>query len=201
MTWPERNTRRGCGGVPWLFVVCAVMAIAGCGGSAVKRTTTLGASESKTPPSVAIEVSIPALLAKRYIPKHFTCDGADVSLPVKWSEVPPGTVELAVFFLNPAPIKGAVFFDWAVAGLDPKFGGVSAGRLPRGAVVGRNSFGETGYSVCPARGIREEHVIVRLLALRKRVAVTQGFDAEAFYREARRYSSVVGLAGGIYRRT
>lgn len=53
-----------------------------------------------------------------------------MSLPVRWSGVPRGTVELAIFVLNLQRVHGRLFFDWALAGLSPALHGISAGTLP-----------------------------------------------------------------------
>lgn len=189
--------------------------VAGCGGSSTNSTTaTEGASQPPTvstattsasspsggEPAVTIEVTIPGLLAEGYIPARYTCDGANTSLPARWSKVPAGTSELAMFLVRlDSPAKHP-FFDWAVAGLSPNSHGVEAGRLPAGAVVGRNGFGRVGYSICPPRGSVEEHYILRLVALPHPLAAKPGFDAGALFNEAERHAKVVGLAGGVYTR-
>jgi phosphatidylethanolamine-binding protein (PEBP) family uncharacterized protein len=121
-------------------------------------------------------------------------------LPVRWSGIPTGTAELAVFVLNLQPVHGHLFFDWAVAGLRPTSHGISAATLPPGAVVGRNSFGNVGYSICPAKNIHEEQFIVRLVALRRLVSARPGVGAEALYQEAFRSAKAAGGTGGIYSR-
>jgi len=187
----------------WLLLgaLCAGIALAGCGASR-SATTTSGSQRVRTAsqpvPTNSIEVSIPALLREGYIPQRYTCDGADVSLPLRWSHVPSGTAEVAMFVVNLRPVHGRFFFDWAVAGLGPTSHGISAGILPLGAVVGRNSFGKVGYSICPAKGTGKEHYVVRVVALPHRLAAKQGFDAEAVYREAERSATAVGLGGGAY---
>jgi phosphatidylethanolamine-binding protein (PEBP) family uncharacterized protein len=192
------------------------LAVAGCGGSSPSPTGTSGgqSASSSTPvnpptrqttarsesvPTVSIVVTIPGLLSEQRIPERYTCDGADVSLPVRWSHVPSSIAELAVFVVNLRPVHGRFFFDWAVAGLRPAAQGISAGTLPPDAIVGRNSFGGVGYSICPAKGMREDFV-VRVLALPHPLAARPGFDAESVYREAERNAKVVGIGGGIYTR-
>lgn len=182
--------------------MCVGVALAGCGAS--RSSTATSRSEnartaSERVPAVTIDVTIPTLLPENRIPKRYTCDGADVSLPVRWSHIPPGTAELAMLVINLQSVQGRAFFDWAVAGLSPASHGISAGTLPPGVVVGRNSFGHVGYSICPAKGTREEHFIVRLVALSRPLAVKPGFDAEALYREVERSAKNVGLAGGVYK--
>lgn len=196
-------------------VVTAGLAAVGCGSRSpvvessrrpetVASTTAPAAPAAPTrtnrvaPPVLAIDVSIPGLLPGYRIPKRSTCDGADVSLPLKWSHVPRGTAELAMFVVALQPVNKKLVFDWAVAGLNPTSGGFSAGTLPPGAVVGRNSFGKVGYSICPPKGSGEEHYVVRVVALPRSLAAKPGFDAEALYQEAERSAKFVGLAGGVY---
>jgi phosphatidylethanolamine-binding protein (PEBP) family uncharacterized protein len=199
----------------------AGLALAGCGGSSTQSSpsptgTRSGQSgrssggvnssqrqtsgRSEPVPTVTMLVTIPALISEHWIPKRYTCDGADVSLPVRWSHVPTGTAELAMFVVNLHPVHGGFFFDWAIAGLSPTSRGISAGTLPPGVVVGRNSFGKVGYSICPAKGTRQEDFVVRVLALPRRLAVEPGFNAETVYREAERSAKIVGLGGGSYAR-
>ncbi len=189
-----------------VLVVAAVAAVlAGCGGS----SGTAGGHPQSPPPATAarapapvpagtIEVTIPTLLPERFIPARYTCDGTDTSLPVRWSDVPRGTAELVLFLasLRPTP----TFFNWAVAGLRPTTHGIAAGALPPGAVAGRNGYGQVGYSICPPQGTVEEHYVLRLEALPRRLVAGPGFDPETLYREAERISRTVGLAGGTYTR-
>jgi phosphatidylethanolamine-binding protein (PEBP) family uncharacterized protein len=142
---------------------------------------------------------VPTLLARLHLPRRYTCDGADRPLPVQWSDIPRGTAELALFIINYRPVHGSLFFDWAVAGIRPTSHGISAGGFQPGAVVGRNSFGKVGYSICPAQGKREIYA-VKLLALPHPLAARPGFDAEALYQEAQQSAKFVGLAATYYKR-
>jgi phosphatidylethanolamine-binding protein (PEBP) family uncharacterized protein len=117
-----------------------------------------------------------------------TCDGRNVSPALRWQGVPQGTAELALFAMNVQPVEGKLFFDWAVAGLDPELEEIEAGKLPRGAVVGRNSFGQTGYEICPEDG--SETYIFTLFALPKKLSHAQGFDPFALRK------AMHGAAGG-----
>lgn len=145
-------------------------------------------------------MTIPGLLKEGYIPKRYTCDGANTSLPVQWSKIPSGTAAVAMFLVNLRPVHGKLFFGWAVTGLSPTSRGVAAGTVPAEAIVGRNSFGKIGYSICPPKGTVEEHFILRVVALPHPLPAKAGFDAEALYKEAESAAKVVGLAGGVYTR-
>jgi phosphatidylethanolamine-binding protein (PEBP) family uncharacterized protein len=165
------------------------------------------AGQAAIPPApVTISVSAVGLPPQAHegvmppLPTHNTCDGANVWLPFTWSGVPNGTAELALFIVNLKPRNEAVFVDWAVAGLSPTSSGLPAGTLPSGAVVGRNGFGQVGYSICPPKGTSEIY-IARLVALSHPLHPRPAFDAKALYLEAARAAKAVGLAGaGSYSR-
>ena len=47
------------------------------------------------------------------IPKKYTCQGADVSVPLQWSGLPPGTKSLALIVDDPdAPDPAAPKLTW-----------------------------------------------------------------------------------------
>jgi hypothetical protein len=112
--------------------------------------------------------------------------------------VPPNSAELVLFAMNIQPVEGEIFFDWAVAGIDPSFEGIESGELPSGAVVGRNSFGKSGYSICPSES--GEAYMFALYALPKRLQPKSGFDARALREEVLATSGDVGLLPAVYAR-
>ena len=132
------------------------------------------------------------------LPAANTCDGKDTWPALAWRGVPPDTTELAVFAMSFKPVEGKLFVDWAVAGLDPSLEGIEAGRLPKGAVVGRNSFGKVGYSICPPEGA--ETYAFAVYALSKSLSPQQGFDARELRKEVLDVSGNVGLLPVLYAR-
>ena len=65
------------------------------------------------------------------IPRAHTCDGADLSPPLAWSELPDGTRELALIMDDPDAPKGT-WVHWVLYGLAPTVSGLPAG-VPRDA--------------------------------------------------------------------
>jgi phosphatidylethanolamine-binding protein (PEBP) family uncharacterized protein len=100
--------------------------------------------------------------------------------------------------MNLRPVNGTLFFDWAVAGLSPDLGAIEAGKLPKGAIVGRNSFGKKGYGICPESG--EETYMFTLFALPKKLSPEQGFDPLTLRKEVTDTSGNVGLLALSYLR-
>ena len=99
----------------------------------------------------------PAFQPGSRIPERYTCDGEDVSPPLRWSGAPPGTKSFALIAYDPdAP--GGTFVHWVLYD-------IPAGRaelpeaVPRSERVegvglqGLNDFGRVGYGgPCPPPG-------------------------------------------------
>jgi Raf kinase inhibitor-like YbhB/YbcL family protein len=97
------------------------------------------------------------------IPSRHTCDGEDLSPPLRWSNLPEGTRSLALVVDDPdAP--GGVFTHWLAWGLDPAAGGLGEGESA--PLEGENGFGATGYrGPCPPPGHGRHRYVFRLYAL------------------------------------
>ncbi len=132
------------------------------------------------------------------LPATYTCDGKGTSPALRWQGVPQGTAELVILTMNIQPVEEKLFFDWAVAGLSPDLTEVEAGELPKGAVVGRNSFGKVGYEVCPPSGA--ETYMFTVFALPQKLSPSQGFDPSALRKEVLDTSGNVGLLALSYAR-
>jgi phosphatidylethanolamine-binding protein (PEBP) family uncharacterized protein len=185
-------------GANGMFIATGVSIIAvgliGCGGA-----TTSSSSSISSPGSTADAASSPSSTPRRHVEIHdpestirltspvplqpiasrYTCDGADVPLPLRWSTVPADTVEQDVVIFELHPPAGRSAESWAVAGLGPSVRAISSGLLPHGAIVGRNNLGKTGYSVCPPHSVSAKY-IVRVMTRRHKVHVEPGFDSAAF---------------------
>jgi phosphatidylethanolamine-binding protein (PEBP) family uncharacterized protein len=125
----------------------------------------------------------------------YTCDGANTPPELHWSGVPAGTKELALFAISVQPFEEHLFIDWAVTGLDPGLEGIEAGQLPKGAVVGNNSFGEVLYSICPPR--EREAYMFAVYALPQKLGLKRGFDGLTARQEVLDVSGDVGLLPAV----
>lgn len=84
------------------------------------------------------------------IPDRNTCADAGVSPAMTWSNVPPGTVELAVSVVD---VDAGPFVHWIVYGIAPAAPGLEEGRLPAAAFEWPNSSGQAGWlAPCPPAG-------------------------------------------------
>ncbi len=91
------------------------------------------------------------------IPKKFTCDGADVSPELSWTEPPPGTQSFALIADDPDAPSGT-WTHWVLFDLAPATNILAESvnkidELPGGERQGRNDFRKIGYnSPCPPPG-------------------------------------------------
>jgi phosphatidylethanolamine-binding protein (PEBP) family uncharacterized protein len=195
----------------------AMLALAGCGGSGsgstssttptasatqtstTESTTTSASTTSSAEKVPTIDLPLTSSTNLNPISATYTCDGADISPPISWSQIPPHTAELQLFVFNFLPVGGKLFADWAVAGLSPSLHGLAAGQLPAGAIVGRNGRGQTRYSLCPAKGVNTRFAFL-LYALPQRIAAKPGFDANALREQALHTAEHAGLLAFSYRR-
>jgi len=93
------------------------------------------------------------------IPTKYTCDGADISPPLNWSNLPLGTKSLALIVDDPdAPDPAApkmTWVHWVLYNLPPTVISLPEGayRLPQGTLQGINDWRRTGYGgPCPPIG-------------------------------------------------
>ncbi len=103
----------------------------------------------------------PAFTDQGSIPAPYTCQGKDVSPPLRWSGVPDGTKSLALIVDDPdAPDPAApkrTYVHWVLYDLPPSATGleeaVAKAALPGGTREGTNDWGRTGYGgPCPPIG-------------------------------------------------
>jgi hypothetical protein len=93
------------------------------------------------------------------IPSKYTCEGADLSPPLSWGGLPPGTKSLALIVDDPdAPDPAApkmTWVHWVIYNLPPATLGLPEGAsaLPGGTLQGLNDWKRTGYGgPCPPIG-------------------------------------------------
>ncbi len=131
------------------------------------------------------------------IPRKHTCDGADTSPPLRFGNVPPGTVELALFVEDPdAP--GGTFVHWLAWGLDPTQPELAEGQ--RAPVEGKNGFGSRGYrGPCPPKGTPHRYVFT-VYALDQRLRLAAGAAARELRKAVHGHALAQGSLTGRYGR-
>ncbi len=124
---------------------------------------------------MAITVSSPAFADGGNIPRRYTCDGENVSPPLRFADVPPGTRQLGLLVADPDAPSGT-FVHWVAWGIDPATQTLGEGEAPPG--TGINGFGRRGYDgPCPPRGAPHRYVFT-VLALAQPPTLPPGASAD-----------------------
>ncbi|MFK7917652.1 MAG: YbhB/YbcL family Raf kinase inhibitor-like protein [Ilumatobacter sp.] len=107
-----------------------------------------------------------------------TCDGANSSPAVSWTNAPGGTQEYAVSLVDETNLSnGRPFIHWVVAGIAPSIDRISGDTTPQGAVRGLNFFGDIGYTgPCPDPGSTNSFTLT-VFALGQQLELADGTPA------------------------
>jgi Raf kinase inhibitor-like YbhB/YbcL family protein len=127
----------------------------------------------------------PAFKQNHLIPRKYTGDGEDVSPALTWTEIPPGTKELAIIVDDPDAPTPEPWVHWVLYKIPPTADGLPEHilpalrvNLPRGALQGKNSWPKgTGYrGPAPPKGHGLHHYHFKLYALDAPVELEPGAD-------------------------
>ncbi len=149
------------------------------------------------------QIYSPAFLPGTAIPKDFTRDGANVSPPLAWKNLPTDTQSLALICSDPdAP--GGTWIHWVLFNVSATWTELPE-RFPRlrefnGSVQGSNSYRTLGYDgPAPPKG-REHRYFFKLYALSRALKLAPGIPAAQL--EQAMQSVLLGQAEyvGLYRR-
>lgn len=176
-----------------LLCAASVAVVCGCGSGGATATTAAGEPSR-------LSILSPAI--GRTIPAQFTCAGKDISPPLQWSKIPPGTAELALFLLalghthsaGGGAVEASLSVAWTVRGLSPSLTGMAAGKIPTGAIVGPHR-----YTICPPKGGTGQYLF-RLYALPSRVTVTPHLSELEVFRRINKAKSAAGFFTSLYTR-
>lgn len=162
-------------------LMCLILLLSGCTGL---NNADSPAEEAPAPTSevaaqdVSLTITSPAFALDQPIPAKFTCDGDDISPPLRWDRPPRGAQSLTLIMDDPdAPV--GTWVHWVVFNLPPDVPGLpeNAIELPEGSGTGQNSWGRLGYGgPCPPSDTHR--YFFKLYALDTRLDVPDGASKE-----------------------
>lgn len=184
--YPRGRGLSGC-----LALVVSLALVSGCGSSAKQTATGRATSATQTTESVpnapshvstspqqrpelaSILVASPARLPSGRFDTHYSCKGANTSPPLEWAGMSPKAKEVVV--LVRTLTLGLLRTNWIVAGISPSRTKIGAGEVPPEGIVGRNSFGQDGYSLCPPAG-KSALIVLAVLGIPRKLGLHPGFN-------------------------
>ncbi len=125
-----------------------------------------------------LRIVSPAFNSLEPIPKRYTSDGENISPPLEWSGLPPGTQELALICHDPdAPIVRG-FTHWVMYGIEPAISQLVEA-VDSKFIEGKNSAEKLGYiGPVPPVGHGLHHYYFWLYALNKKLDLKAGLNRE-----------------------
>jgi len=153
---------------------------------------------------MSIQLTSSAFAEGKPIPAKYTCDGGDVSPPLKWSAVPDGTKSLALISDDPdAPV--GTWVHWVVYNIPPDTTELAEGVpksevLTNGATQGMTDFKRIGYGgPCPPRGGPHRYFF-KLYALDTALNLKPGAAKQELLRAMEGHILAEGRLMGTYQR-
>lgn len=108
-----------------------------------------------------IELTSPAFSHGDPLPRHYTCDGFNISPPLHIGTLPDGSISLALIMEDPDAPDG-IFDHWVVWNIDITEHTIPEGKMP--GISGNHSAGKTGYyGPCPPSGTHRYFFMVYAL--------------------------------------
>ena len=134
--------------IPGAALACALVLVAGtaCG----PDDEEVAVDDADVP--TTLTVTSTALEDGGTVPVRFTCDGDEVSPPLRWGGVPADAAALALVVDDPDAPRGT-FTHWVLLDLPASTSSLTEGEVPEGAVQATTSAGTAAYAApCPPSG-------------------------------------------------
>ena len=150
-----------------------------------------------------MNLTSPSFAEGNTIPTKHTCEGADLSPLLRWTDPPAGTQSFAIACVDPDAPAGT-WVHWVLFNLPPALRelpeGSKAANLPQGAHEGTNDFGRFGYGgPCPPRGPAHRYYFT-LYAVDTTLALGRGARLHELNRAMERHILGEGRLMGRYAR-
>jgi len=184
--------------LPALIMIITLIAI---GGIALYLTSIQKPVETRV---AAFKLTSSAFKNNEQIPRKYTCEGQDISPPLKWEGYPAGTKSFALI-VEDLDAPGGVFTHWIMynipAGVSELKEGVKpVEELSSGAMQGVNDFKKIGYGgPCPPPGKAHRYVF-KLYALNSPLDLKPGASKEEVLKAMSRHILAEASLTGVYSR-
>lgn len=169
--------------VVWILLAVALAGPSGCKGP--------GPKEQKRPKrpgagAMAIRIESEAFGPNQAIPRKYTGEGQDISPPLRWSNLPEGTKQLALIVDDPDAPRPEPWVHWLLYNIPPNVDSLPEAietektlKTPAGAMQGKSSWGRIGYGgPMPPPGHGVHHYHFKLYALDAELELKPGLEKD-----------------------
>ena len=158
-------------------------------------------SHGHVPPATSqtMHLSSAAFKPGQAIPRVYTCQGKDLSLPLHWSGVPKQSKSLALVISDEDPKQGT-WYHWSLYNISPQQTRMNAAALslPVGVMAAKNSWSDYAYhGPCPESG--KQQYDVRLYALDSLIHLQPGATTDQLHRAIHDHTLSVARLSGTYK--
>jgi Raf kinase inhibitor-like YbhB/YbcL family protein len=180
-----------------MFPMMLFVALSGCG--AAGGASNEGATPVGNATLAKLSLSSDAFRNGERIPVQYTCDGANQTPALSWSEPPAGTKSFALVIDDPDAPSG-IFRHWGVFDIPASARSIGGGQRIGTEVT--NDFGKPGYGgPCPPKGHGPHHYHFKLFALEvERLGLSPDAKVLDVENAARQYALAEGELIGTYER-
>ena len=160
-------------------LLIAATCVGGCGGNHADH----GAESSPDTSGALLTVTSSEFAAGGQLPDRYTCFGAGLSPPLRWSSMPATAAAVAVIITDPDASRGP-YTHWVIFDLPAQVHELASATIPPQARQARNSAGTIGYTPpCPPSGTHHYHFTV--VGLRDRIALPDAAPRDQAIRQIR----------------
>jgi Raf kinase inhibitor-like YbhB/YbcL family protein len=151
-----------------------------------------------------ITLTSTAFINNGILPEKYTCEGDNVSPPLRWEGVPEKAKSIAITLDDPDAPKTR-FTHWVIFNIPPEISELAENipddpTLEDGTVQGNNDFGLIGYDgPCPPSGSPHRYTF-QIFALKKELNLKPGATKKQVLRKLRKKILARGKLIGVYER-
>lgn len=147
-----------------------------------------------------VELRSSAFTDHTFIPDRYSLHMGNISPPLEWGRLPDAAEELALLCSDPDAPSGT-FTHWVLSNIAPDTTGADEGGVPAGSHIGRNGFGELGWSgPAPPIGDEPHRYFFRLYAADRPLGLAEGANADDLLAALDGHTLATGNLVGIFGR-
>ena len=184
----------------YLAMILCMLAATSCSVDAFRRRGYKKGTKAKTVTTFVLQSS--AFARNGDIPEEYTCDGRDVSPPLRWENVPKETKSFALLCEDPDAVGGKVWVHWVLFNIPANVRDLSADVQASsiGAVEGTTSWRATKYGgPCPP--LKKHRYVFTVYALNvPKLQLTTAVKRSALKRAMKEHTLGKAVLIGRYQR-